>query len=576
MFHKPFKVKSQTVLKSSDKKKLITKIKDQMELEESIFTNKEEVMKIKVFSNKGESCFVYRIRENPMLFEVQEKIYPTVYLLWENPKLVSRVKTFHHVIKILIGGADLMLPGLVVTENEDYYTKPFTKSQVVSVTTTDSNWPVAVGFSLVDSNVLTVGHENKGKGVIVNHVFGDHLWQMGKKTSPPKGALVEEGDITNLGNKFDETIIVEQIDEESQPTIEEKKKNDNEESEQDKVLTHDERQTLLIKEKVLMDELLQQCFLTALKAKLKDKDLPSLTSNFYRNLVLTSCPDNNTLDVKKTTFKKLSVFMNKMADLGLIKLKEISKGSEGIVEVNRTHPLYRAHVACKQDTKEDKKQTLEVIHGVLVPNEYSPPEISSLYRITGSTYDLLQSQGVKRNSSLSMGEIRKLVSTYVTTNNLSKDMMVSLDPYLHRSVCEKNEGHITSLPWDAVYKRLFKKLPIDHQLKFPGILPIIGKGEPPKITIVVEKRIGNKSMTVVKYLDKFRIGLESFADHIKKLAQASSIITEAADNKHNCDIVQVQGNQIKNCEKVLTEKYKIHTKYISGLENAPKKKKNRR
>ena len=52
MFHKPFKVKSQTVLKSSDKKKLITKIKDQMELEESIFTNKEEVMKIKVFSNK--------------------------------------------------------------------------------------------------------------------------------------------------------------------------------------------------------------------------------------------------------------------------------------------------------------------------------------------------------------------------------------------------------------------------------------------------------------------------------------------------------------------------------------------
>ena len=46
---------------------------------------------------------------------------------------------------------------------------------------------------------------------------------MGKKTSPPKGALVEEGDITNLGNKFDETIIVEQIDEESQPTIEENK-----------------------------------------------------------------------------------------------------------------------------------------------------------------------------------------------------------------------------------------------------------------------------------------------------------------------------------------------------------------
>jgi len=576
MFQKPFKVKSQTVLKNSDKKKLMTKIKDQMQFEEPIFTNKEEVMKIKVFSNKGESCFVYRIRENPMLFEVQDKIFPTVYLLWENPKLVSRVKTFHHVIKILIGGADLMLPGLVVTENEDYYTKPFTESQVVSVTTTDSSWPVAVGFSLVNSSVLTIGHENKGKGVIISHVFGDHLWQMGKKTSPPKGALVAEDAMTNLENKIEDTSIAEQKTEESTlPTMREEEL-DIEEATQEKILTHDEKQKLLMEEKVVMDDLLQQCFLTALKTKLKDKDLPSLTSNFYRNSVLPSCPDNTTLDVKKTTFKKLSVFMNKMVDLGLIKLKELSKGSEGIVEVNRTHPLYRSHKAFKQETKEDKVQTSEFCHGVLVQNDYSPPEISTLYRITGSTYDLLQSQGVKRNSSLSMGDIRKLVSTYVATNNLSNDMIVNLDPYLHRSVCEKNEGYILSLPWDAVYRRLFKKLPIDHQLKFPGISPIIGKGEPPKITIVVEKRIGNKSMTVVKYLDKFMINLESFAEHIKKLAQASSIVTKATENKHCCDIVQVQGNQIRNCEKILTEKYKINTKYILGLENAPKKKKNKR
>ena len=54
-----------------------------------------------------------------------------------------------------------MLPGLVVTENEDYYTKPFTESQVVSVTTTDSNWPVAVGCSLVDSSFLTIGNVKK-------------------------------------------------------------------------------------------------------------------------------------------------------------------------------------------------------------------------------------------------------------------------------------------------------------------------------------------------------------------------------------------------------------------------------
>ena len=54
---------------------------------------------------RGRNVFVYCARDNPILFETEEKLYPTVYLLWELHRAVPRLKTHPHVIKILMGGA---------------------------------------------------------------------------------------------------------------------------------------------------------------------------------------------------------------------------------------------------------------------------------------------------------------------------------------------------------------------------------------------------------------------------------------------------------------------------------------
>jgi translation initiation factor 2D len=57
--------------------------------------------------------------------------------------------------------------------------------------------------------------------------------------------------------------------------------------------------------KEAMDELLRTCFLSALKRSLKDKDLPILLNLFFANHLLAVKPKDETLDMKKTSYKKV-------------------------------------------------------------------------------------------------------------------------------------------------------------------------------------------------------------------------------------------------------------------------------
>lgn len=49
-------------------------------------------------------------------------------------------------------------------------------------------------------------------------------------------------------------------------------------------------------------------------------------------------PADKHLDVKKTSYKKLSKFLKEMEKAGYIKVKELSKGVESITEMKKDHP----------------------------------------------------------------------------------------------------------------------------------------------------------------------------------------------------------------------------------------------
>ena len=65
-----------------------------------------------------------------------------------------------------------------------------------------------------------------------------------------------------------------------------------------------------------MDELIQNAFLQSLKTTAKKLELPILTSTFYRQHMVPACPAEigGPIDLKKSSYKKLSKFLSKMME----------------------------------------------------------------------------------------------------------------------------------------------------------------------------------------------------------------------------------------------------------------------
>merc|ERR1711942_294816 len=119
MFHKAFRVKSNTAVKSSDRRKTRSTLEQQLDVSPEtsslIIPNKDEMTVAKIISHSGEIFNVFVVNKNPILFEDRNGLlFPTVTLLWRFPDLLPRIRTWEAVYHKLCGGADLMLPGVVV------------------------------------------------------------------------------------------------------------------------------------------------------------------------------------------------------------------------------------------------------------------------------------------------------------------------------------------------------------------------------------------------------------------------------------------------------------------------------
>ena len=100
IFTKPFRVKSNTQMKGSDKKKLKASLKksfpsltdDQLS---ELLPMKEEIVVSKIFTFTEESILLYIHNKNTVFFEMEKEkqIFPTVYTLWKIPDLYPTFTT---------------------------------------------------------------------------------------------------------------------------------------------------------------------------------------------------------------------------------------------------------------------------------------------------------------------------------------------------------------------------------------------------------------------------------------------------------------------------------------------------
>ncbi|KAM7404907.1 hypothetical protein PAMP_012211 [Pampus punctatissimus] len=585
MFAKTFRVKSNTVIKGSDRRKLKADISSAFpalsadELSELV-PNKEELNVVKIYAHKGDAVTLYVLHKNPLFFELDKRLYPTVYMLWRYPAALPTFRTWPPVLQKLVGGADLMLPGVVVPSSGLPDVK---QGDCCAVTVVNNRAPVAVGTAAVSSAEMR-SLAMKGRGVCVLHTYMDNLWAFGDKSGPPTllDAESDEQGVNGEEYEIDEEKeeVIECVEEEQSPGklvmdeacsgIEELHLTEQEEDKGEKGNGQEEEEDDQKTPQEVMDALLLQCFLHALKRKVKKSELPLLTSTFLRNHMFSCCPSGKQLDIKKSSYKKLSKFLQAMQQQhSLVRVKELTKGVESIVEVDWKNPELRSFTA----PEEPDVEAAPVQDAGEGETLYCPPEITTLYSVSARLEPLFLDANKRKGTILQPAEVRGIVTEYVKKNELvnknNKDY-VTINPTLCDCLLEKSEyQEVECLKWDDLFSRTLGRMQECYQVVFPGQAPVTKKGHIEPIDISVASRGSNKKVTVIKNLEVYGLDPSVVATVLQHRVQASSVLQPIPGSKDKV-LVQIQGNQIQKVGNLLLDHYQIPRKYIQGLEKAPK------
>jgi predicted ribosome-associated RNA-binding protein Tma20 len=91
------------------------------------------------------------------------------------------------------------------------------------------------------------------------------------------------------------------------------------------------------------DELFSECFLQALRRRVKPKDLPILASAFFSRDLAGVRPVGSSVEVRRTSWKKAGCFLSYMEDEGVVSVGEARGGVLYITEVHKDCPRLKAH-----------------------------------------------------------------------------------------------------------------------------------------------------------------------------------------------------------------------------------------
>lgn len=274
-------------------------------------------------------------------------VYRAVYALWREPELMPRLVVHAPVSEFVLRGADVMLPGVVFTSADEVAS--LRKGELRAVFARGNPGAIAVGEVLVDAEDISRTGK-KGRALKLWHVFGDELWKLGPQTVP------NDGFFANRVVPVDaQTGAAVEDDQDSDDAEEEDGDDEGEEKSDVPVSVSDiqlddaggdgEEQEQKTEEvsKEQMDAWYVSALLQALKAgKIKEKELPMLASTFHAAVLLPSRPASATLNLKQSSFKKLSVFLLHMQHRGLLAFSENNSGVQSITAISRRHPYVHA------------------------------------------------------------------------------------------------------------------------------------------------------------------------------------------------------------------------------------------
>ncbi|XP_020110599.1 eukaryotic translation initiation factor 2D isoform X2 [Ananas comosus] len=542
-----------------------------------------------------------------MLFDVDGRgteMFPTVYALWKVPELLPAfLLKGGEVSRFVIGGADLMFPGISIPPEG---LPSFLAGEPWAVKVPGNPAPIAVGATTMSSTeVLKAGL--RGKALRIMHYYHDSLWDSVEGRFVPNagfledvvvedpvlssvsqltdtsgetsgnslnddhdGDTVEKGD--QVGTSADDDVRVE-TSEEVTEDMGALKLSENVTTEEE---PNDEKEQQTITSSEDVDALLDKCLLQALHTTVKDKDLPMPGSTLWSNNILPCRPPGTTLDIKKSSHKKLSKWLQSKSSAGLISVKEDKYKKEiMLLGVNRGHPDYMSFKPEKR-----VQETVNQKHDSSVGEASQAKvnlqfEVAEIYKPSTHVNPVFTSVGADSGKYYSASEASEIVFSYVEKENLVKPAnkaMVVLDATLcdalFKGTIKKGSTYPTEIHKKDLGSAFLNRMQVHFRVA-RGNEVAVRKGTIKPVQIMTERRQGNKKVTRLSGLESFLMDAESLASELQKKFACSTSVAELPGKKGQHEVL-VQGGVIDDLAKHLVDHYGVPKKYIEVLDKTKK------
>lgn len=540
----------------------------------------------------------------PIFFDVDGRghhIFPTVYALWRVPELLPAfLLKGGEVSRFVLGGADLMFPGISIT-SEGF--PSFSAGEPWAVKVPGNPAAIAVGTTTMSSTeALKAGL--RGKALKICHYYRDTLWESAENCHIPNAGFLEgvvfedpavsfssrasdssevdpsvdPGNVTNnenMGEMVDadadssgfnhpSTIQNDGADEITVQLTNDLSELNVAETSVDKSKTGGQH-SLSVEE---VDALLDKCLLQALHTTIKEKDLPICGSTFWSSQVLPCRPLGITLDIKKSSHKKLSKWLQAKASGGLISVKEDKHKKEVILfAVDRNHPDYLSYKPEKKKVDKPGPSTNNASNEDLLRKTL---EVSEIYKPSVHVNPIFASVGAETSGVYTASEASEMVFQYVEKENLvkpSNKSTVTLDATLcdalFKGAIKKGSTYPTEIHKKDLGQTFIGRMQAHHCVT-RGNDTVVRKGALKPIQIMTEKRQGNKKVTKLSGMESFLLDAEALASELQKKFACSTTVAELPGKKGQ--EVLVQGGVIDDLARYLVEHYGVPKRYIEVLD----------
>ncbi|KAG0256018.1 hypothetical protein DFQ27_005962 [Actinomortierella ambigua] len=553
-------------------------------------------------------------------------LIPSVYTLWRVPDFLPSLLTWNPVIDKLKNGADLMLPGVIVSSAIEI--PVLDEGAIVAIKARGNKYPLAVGFMATPTSVLTTSRASptapRGKAVHILHICDDHLWTMGSKDPLPDDwastqpvALdkdyetegeedddEDDDDDNNAGHHAEETID-NNADDDQQNSAEEGEEDDKEKeikeeaAEQETTTTtttqtEPEKPVLTVAE---VDKFLHNALLQALKFKLTEAQakelLPMKSSILYDSYILPCRARGRAseADIKRSSWKKVAKWLKVVEKQGLIKCKEM-KGELVLTAVSWQHPQLKEFAGHKtvETQQQQIKQAAAVAEASAQQGKTGGGSNTSLkvlegYRPSGSSVIFFETIGQPLDHCYSLAELKALIATYIKEKSLAdpkNQRLIVLDEVLTQALAKKGDS-ANRIPRDLGVERLSNNMTLFHAVLVTPTAASSStvdqkdikfvKGAVKPVQLLQEVRTGRKTATRISGLEHFKIDVDAFGQELQVLCASSVAITalQGASPKLNLREIMVQGPQMKRVSELLMDRG-VPKKYIVTQDKTAKKK----